>query len=209
MISIERPGAGWSTPHLYRTIRDWADDVGEFCDALALDRFACVGLSGGGPYTLACAHELPERVVVAGVLGGIGPTVGPEAAPGYTRALGYLGPLLRTFAEPGSWVVARILDSLRPSLDTLGPLYGRYGPRSDRPVLPNPRMMEVFLDALDEGLDGDFRPPRQPRPRARPRSLRRLRRRRGRVRRAARGLALSARGRADAIRRAGDYTPRP
>jgi pimeloyl-ACP methyl ester carboxylesterase len=159
LLSVERPGAGSSTPRLYGAIRDWADDIAEFAQQLELDRYACVGLSGGGPYALACAHELPESVSVVAVLGGLGPTVGPEAAPGYTRALAYLGPLLRAGARPASWAVARALGALRPSLTTLGLLYARFGPKSDRPILQNPRMMEVFLDAFDAGLEGDYRAP--------------------------------------------------
>jgi pimeloyl-ACP methyl ester carboxylesterase len=160
LISVERPGAGWSTPHLYAAVRDWADDVAEFAGVLGLERFACVGLSGGGPYSLACAHELPRQVAVAAVLGGVGPTVGREAAPGYTRALGYLGPLLRAIAGPGSWTVATLLQMIRPHAPKAGELYLRYGcPESDRPVLQDPVMLGVFVDALQKGLEGDFRAP--------------------------------------------------
>ena len=55
LISLERPGIGGSSRHLYENIAEWADDVGTIVDRLGIDRFACVGLSGGGPYVLACA----------------------------------------------------------------------------------------------------------------------------------------------------------
>lgn len=155
LISVERPGAGWSTPHLYRAVRDWADDVAEFARLLGIARFVCVGLSGGGPYSLACAHELPQMVPAAAVLGGIGPTVGPEIAPGYTRALRYVGPLLRAIAGPGSWTVGKLLQMVRPVAPSAGQLYARYAPRSDRPVLQDPRMLEVFIDALLHGLEAE------------------------------------------------------
>jgi pimeloyl-ACP methyl ester carboxylesterase len=40
----------------------------ELIDALGIGRFAVVGPSGGGPYTAACAHKLPERVIAAGLV---------------------------------------------------------------------------------------------------------------------------------------------
>jgi pimeloyl-ACP methyl ester carboxylesterase len=159
LISVERPGAGWSTPYLYSAIRDWADDVAEFAKRLRLERFACVGLSGGGPYALACAHELPKSIPVVAVLGGLGPTMGPEMAPGYTQLLGYIGPLLRAVSGPGSWSIAKAFKMIGPVAPKAGALYARYCPPSDRPVLQDPRMMEVFVDSIVKGLEGDFRAP--------------------------------------------------
>lgn len=159
VLSLERPGAGWSTPHRYHAVRDWADDVAVFTEHLGLGRYACIGMSGGGPYALACAHEHPEAVAVVVLLGGLGPTVGREAAPGYTRVLAVLSPLLRAAAGPGSWAIAQVFRAARPHLSVLGPLYARLGPRSDQPVLRDSRMMDVLLDAIDKGLDGDFRAP--------------------------------------------------
>ncbi|MBM3674877.1 MAG: hypothetical protein FJW88_07935 [Actinobacteria bacterium] len=52
LIALERPGIR-STPQLYPTVAGWAEDVGELADRLGLEQFACVGLSGGGPYVLA------------------------------------------------------------------------------------------------------------------------------------------------------------
>ena len=78
IISVERPGVGDSTPHVYDSIREWAHDIRLLADALALDRFGLAALSGGGPYALACAHEMPERVIAAAVLGGVAPSVGTD-----------------------------------------------------------------------------------------------------------------------------------
>lgn len=35
-----------------------------------------IGLAGGGPYTLACAAAMPDRVIAVGILGGAAPTRG-------------------------------------------------------------------------------------------------------------------------------------
>ena len=78
LVCLERPGVGDSTDHTYAHMRDWAPDVAQVADRLGHERFMVVGLSGGGPYALACAHELPSRVVAAGLLGPVVPTTGDE-----------------------------------------------------------------------------------------------------------------------------------
>ena len=73
LIGVDRPGIGSSTPHQYENVRAFADDLRTMADTLGIDKMAVVGLSGGGPYTLACAAAMPDRVVAAGVLGGVAP----------------------------------------------------------------------------------------------------------------------------------------
>ena len=82
IVALERPGVGASSPHSYDSVLDWADDVQQCVDHLGLERFGIVGLSGGGPYVLACAHELADRTVAAGVIGGVAPTRGDDAPDG-------------------------------------------------------------------------------------------------------------------------------
>ena len=62
LISYDRPGYGESTRSEGRIVADAAADVEDLADALGIERFAVVGRSGGGPYALACAALLPERV---------------------------------------------------------------------------------------------------------------------------------------------------
>jgi len=47
--------------------------VRNVCDALALDPVRIVGVSAGGPYALACAATLGERVARTAVVSGVGP----------------------------------------------------------------------------------------------------------------------------------------
>lgn len=49
LIAPDRPGYGGSDPKPGRSLLDWVDDVVELADALAIDRFAVLGVSGGGP----------------------------------------------------------------------------------------------------------------------------------------------------------------
>jgi pimeloyl-ACP methyl ester carboxylesterase len=73
VLSLDRPGHGLSDPAPGRTLLDWSRDVSAFADAVGLENFAVAGWSGGGPYVLACAAAIPERLTGAAVLSGCGP----------------------------------------------------------------------------------------------------------------------------------------
>jgi pimeloyl-ACP methyl ester carboxylesterase len=72
-IGIDRPGYGRSSLKPARTFIDWADDVAELADALGIDRFSILGVSGGGPYAAACACKMPDRLDTVGIICGMGP----------------------------------------------------------------------------------------------------------------------------------------
>jgi pimeloyl-ACP methyl ester carboxylesterase len=73
LIFPDRPGIGLSDYKRNRSLQDWPDDVCELANALNLDRFAVLGLSGGGPYVAACAYKIPTRLAAAGIISGVGP----------------------------------------------------------------------------------------------------------------------------------------
>ena len=73
LIAVDRPGFGMSDFKPKRTLLDWPLDVSELADALGLERFAVAGVSGGGPYALACARRIPERLTSVVVVCGLGP----------------------------------------------------------------------------------------------------------------------------------------
>src|SRR5665647_2526660 len=72
LIAANRPGYG-AAPDAPTTLMSVAKDTLALVDALELNRFAVLGVSGGGPYALACGALAPERVAAVGVAAGIGP----------------------------------------------------------------------------------------------------------------------------------------
>jgi pimeloyl-ACP methyl ester carboxylesterase len=68
LVSYDRPGYGGSTPQPGHSVADCAGDVRAICAALEIDRLAVWGISGGGPYALACAALLPDLVAAAASL---------------------------------------------------------------------------------------------------------------------------------------------
>jgi pimeloyl-ACP methyl ester carboxylesterase len=86
VVTADRPGYGGSTPFAGRSTADWADDIAALADHLGVQRFGVVGLSSGGPYTVACASLLGERVVGAVVAAGNTDMTWPTARDGYLES---------------------------------------------------------------------------------------------------------------------------
>ncbi len=81
LISLDRPGYGDSDPAPGQLLSDWPDDLLRVADQLDLERFGLIGVSGGGPYVLACAwrlaqpeaHGLQGRITACGLVCPLGP----------------------------------------------------------------------------------------------------------------------------------------
>jgi pimeloyl-ACP methyl ester carboxylesterase len=86
VVTADRPGYGGSTPHAGRTTADWAGDVAALADHLDIDRFTVMGLSSGGPYTVACASLLRDRVIGAIIAAGNTEMSWPDARNGYLQS---------------------------------------------------------------------------------------------------------------------------
>lgn len=76
LISIDRWGYGLSDPHPRPSLVRFGDDLTEFADRTGLDRFAVMGISGGGPFAVAVAAAMPERVTALGLIAPVGPIAG-------------------------------------------------------------------------------------------------------------------------------------
>ena len=72
VLCFDRPGYGDSPARPF-SLASVARDTGHLTTALRVERFATVGQSGGGPFSLACAAVLGDRVTRAGVTAGAGP----------------------------------------------------------------------------------------------------------------------------------------
>jgi Predicted hydrolases or acyltransferases (alpha/beta hydrolase superfamily) len=86
VIAPERPGLGLSTPARGWKILDWPDELSELADGLGIGSFSVCGISGGGPFSLACAWKMPERLASVTVIAGLGPLSEPQATEGMKEA---------------------------------------------------------------------------------------------------------------------------
>ncbi|NPV07643.1 MAG: alpha/beta hydrolase [Anaerolineae bacterium] len=96
LIVPDRPGYGLSDFHPGRRLLDWPLDVARLADALGLERFAVVGVSGGGPHAAACAYALSDRLTGAALISSLAPVDRPGG-------LEHLSPWVRAAFRLGRW----------------------------------------------------------------------------------------------------------
>ncbi len=159
LIAPDRPGVGLSSPQPDRRLLDWAGDVAALADALHIERFAVMGLSGGGPHVAAAAYALPDRLQAAAIISG----TGPPQMPGRFRGM---FPLLRlnfTFARYAPWLNKIFLSQMAGSYDDPDKflqMVERGMPQPDRDLAAQrPELIRQFSAAAVEshrqGLEAD------------------------------------------------------
>ena len=152
LIGIDRPGIGASTPFQYDNVLAFAKDLATIADTLGVEKMAVVGLSGGGPYTLACATAMPDRVVAAGVLGGVAPIVGPDGITGGLMKVGAaVAPLIEVAGAPMRLAAVSLIRLIRPVAEPALYIYAGISPEGDRKMLVRPEFKAMFLDDLLNG----------------------------------------------------------
>ena len=152
LIGVDRPGIGSSTPYQYDTIFAFAEDLRTIADTLGIDRFEVIGLSGGGPYTLACAAALPDRVVAAGVLGGVAPVRGVDAiGGGISTLISVAAPVVQIAGAPLRLAASTLIRLIRPVAEPALYAYAAISPEADRQLLVRPEFRAMFLDDLLNG----------------------------------------------------------
>jgi len=79
VICPDRPGIGQSDFQSDRGFSDWPKDVTFLMEALGLDQFSVLGVSGGGGYAAVCAAKIPERLCKVVIAAGAWRMDWPEA----------------------------------------------------------------------------------------------------------------------------------
>lgn len=145
LVLLDRPGYGLSSWSPRRRLRDWAGDVEDLADHLELDRFAVVGVSGGGPHALSCASLLGHRVSGVGIVSGVGPVADPELAatlPPAARTVWRLRRLVRPLAVE---VISLALAAWRRAPRLMLHLVRRGLPASDAEIVSRPEVRRHLL----------------------------------------------------------------
>ncbi|GAB6067709.1 alpha/beta hydrolase [Methylothermus subterraneus] len=162
LIALDRPGYGRSDPLPPTQIADWPEDVERLADHLQIERFAVLGVSGGGPYALACAWRLPHRVTALGLVCPLGPVAQAELRRGMSKAARFAFFL----AQHAPWALAVFFGDLTARLlrrfpDLTFALLRRYLSAKDRLVLADPSIRKVLRATVREGLRQGSKGPRR------------------------------------------------
>jgi len=158
VIATDRPGYGLSDFQPRRTFLDWPADVVALADALAIDRFAVAGFSGGGPYVAVCALKIPERLTAAGIIAGNRPFDQPDAKDGMSSTLRMLFGLAKRFPWLIRLPMAVQSFATRHFVDRLMPAWVRSLPEPDQVAMKRPEIMAIFkrdtIEAFHSGSRG-------------------------------------------------------
>jgi pimeloyl-ACP methyl ester carboxylesterase len=78
LIAPERPGYGLSDYRYAESLAQIAEDFSIVANAYGFDRFAVMGVSGGGPHAVAAAAAMPDRISLLALVGPVGEVAGGE-----------------------------------------------------------------------------------------------------------------------------------
>ncbi|MGG1663107.1 alpha/beta fold hydrolase [Brevibacillus sp. NRS-1366] len=156
IIVPERPGYGLSDPKAGRTLADWCQDIEALSNELAVERFSIVGISGGGPFALACASRMPTRVRKIAVICGLGPidVLGQEGLSNEERTF-FQGP------EFTRMYITQLANKLNADPDWFTSYYLSNLPELDRELISDdliPVFKPYVIEAVrqEEGMVHDF-----------------------------------------------------
>jgi pimeloyl-ACP methyl ester carboxylesterase len=152
LIALERPGFGLSDFKAGRTIIEWPDDVVKIADALGINRFGVLGVSGGGPYATACALRIPQRLTAAAIVCGLGPLDIPNGTDRMIRnnhLMFLLGRRLPWLARLSLWRTGCQVRSNPEKM--LGHMIGAL-PVPDKAVLARPEVKTTVKENIAEAF---------------------------------------------------------
>jgi pimeloyl-ACP methyl ester carboxylesterase len=158
VLALDRPGYGRSDLQPGRALTGWPADVAEAADLLGIGRFLVAGASGGGPYALACARLLPDRVIRAAVISG----VGPYRVSRTTRGMRWQNRLAFRWCSRWPALARALMRGMRRNVlsrpeATIDALAKAMSP-ADAEIVRRPEVREILLaditEAFRQGSDG-------------------------------------------------------
>ncbi len=154
IVSPDRPGFGRSSSQSGRSLLDWPPLVAAIADRLGIDRFAILGVSGGGPYALATAWALGSRVQAVCLCCGAVPTHTPEARKGLLKAYRFMLGLndMAPWSLPWLLRVAAMAARLPLPYPLLKLFFPLLLPKQDAAALCNRHIFDLFLPSYQGAM---------------------------------------------------------
>ena len=148
IIAPDRPGYGISDVQTNRTLLDWAVDITQLMDALEIEHCPILGFSGGGPFAMACAHQLPDRCSMLGLVSSVAPfdnSHGTQGMNSQSEALYQLA-----LADPQAFSAQ--IDALVTDGDTLFQIMTSALPDIDQAVFSQQLFKKMYLSNMREAI---------------------------------------------------------
>lgn len=153
LIAVDRPGMGRSDFQPNRNLLDFSKDILSLADHLKIERVAILAYSLGGPYALACAYAIPERLKKMGIVSGAALFTDPQLMSiineGTRKFLTMPRekPLLsRLFL----WMMLGVMPRIAPKKFIAGA--AAVLPEMDRAVVSDPEVQRGFIHAMYEAM---------------------------------------------------------
>jgi len=151
-IGTDRPGHGISDPHDDRTLSDWSTDIAQLADRLSVGRFYVEGWSGGGPYALACAHDMPDRVLAGASLSGLAPPERPNPYKGLALQVRVWMLLCRRFPRLVTPFRRMMYNQVQKTpVGGFGDMMSKHGPGPDQRAMGSLQAQEMMDLNIREG----------------------------------------------------------
>lgn len=157
LIAPDRPGYADTTPDLNPALAARAQWLIAFADAMQLDRFALLGISGGAPYAVAVAAALGNRVAALALVSPMGPAADYAAcAEGRSNPMPFLHRRFflhlgqrRWLTGPGAALLARLA---RRSARTVMTRSARLAGAADAAILRKPDVVAGLAQMTAEAF---------------------------------------------------------
>lgn len=147
IIALDRPGMDLSDFQRGRELLDWADDMQEAVDALHLEKFAVLAISGGGPYGAFFAFKLRNRLTATAIVWGMGPAYAPGMKAGGSWTLPGKPALIRKL------LLLLMAQTVRKQPERMEPQFLEAVSDTDRELWQRkPELIKLNLKSWDEAF---------------------------------------------------------
>lgn len=153
LIAVDRPGMGLSDFQPNRRLLDFPQDILALADHLNIGRFAILAYSLGGPYALACAYAIPERLTKVGIVSGAALFTVPELMTNINAGTRKFLTMPREnpfLSRLFLWMMLGVMPRVAPKRFIAGAT--AVLPEPDRAVVSDPNVQRGFINALREAM---------------------------------------------------------
>lgn len=163
ILAPDRPGYGLTPSNVGATLAERAAWLKTVVDALKLDRFAILGISGGSPFAVALAETLKDRITALALVSPMGPVADyAESAEGKLEPVSFLHDRFFMHMPYQSWLTHPLGDlsawMFRHGPDMFTNLLPRIATSADARILSKPEVAQTMrtmtLEAFRQGGSG-------------------------------------------------------